>query len=354
MSQVDLSRLLELERDGWLKRREYGVYVVWDYTQKTQVQGYWTPETRMCRGLVTTDAGEIVSRPFPKFFNLGEQPLPESLGQPLVYEKVDGSLIVVSLHEGQRIVSSRASMNNSHTQAAEPLLDEWRPGGWNPLPGYTYCFELVHPDMRIVCDYGEKPMLLLLARIETATGAEDPVWAAHEWRGGNPQYFRQVSWPFDPEDHAVPNAEGFVLHWPDAHLRVKVKFAEYLRLHKLLTGVTPRTIWQMRCAGQALEPLYERVPDEFHAWVREQDDALHAQYGEVYVAALEALAGVRALPTRGEQARALSDHPYRSVVFRMLDGKEPDRLIWELVKPEPARAFWNTVERDTGKQVRRT
>lgn len=32
---VDLSRLLDLERGGWLRRRNYGAYVVWDYTQKT-------------------------------------------------------------------------------------------------------------------------------------------------------------------------------------------------------------------------------------------------------------------------------------------------------------------------------
>lgn len=336
MEYVDLSRLLDLERDGWLRQRQYGAYRVWDYSQKTQNQRHWTPETRMCRGLVTTHEGEIVSRPFPKFFNLGEQPLPEGLGQPLVYEKVDGSLIVVSLHEGRRVVSSRSSMDNPHTRAAEAIL-----GDWQPLSGYTYCFELVHPDMRIVCDYGDARELRLLAQIHTDTGSES-LARLHGWPHLSQRF--DLPWPFKPEDHARPNAEGFVLHWPEHSLRVKVKFAEYLRLHRLMTGVTPRTIWEMRCKGQSLDALYERVPDEFHAWVSEQDDVIHGQYGVVYAAALEALAGVRELPSRAEQARALQDHPYRAVVFHLLDGKAPDRIIWQLVKPGPARAFWNHAE----------
>ena len=134
---LDLRVQRELEQAGWLKSRQYGAYLIWDYTQKTQAHRHWTPETRMCRGLVTTATGEIVSRPFPKFFNLGEEPLPEGLGQPLVYEKVDGSLIVVSLHEGRRVVryesrSVRPSLLPPEFSSAEPTKPyqtRWPPPG---------------------------------------------------------------------------------------------------------------------------------------------------------------------------------------------------------------------------------
>lgn len=340
---VDLSRLEDQERGGWLRRRRHGDYVIWDYTQKTQAARHWTPETRLCRGLVATEAGQIVSRPFPKFFNAGEEgPLPTLPFPPVVYEKLDGSLIVVSQHEGQRIVSSRAAMDNPHTRAAEAIL-----GDWMPRPGWTYCFELIHPDMRIVCDYGDRRDLVLLGCIETATGWEQPLWLCDDW----PVHARQhyLGWPFDPEQHAAPNHEGFVLHWPASWdlpggLRVKVKFAEYLRLHRLLTGVTPRVIWEHLRDGKPVETLYENVPDEFYDWVRGQAVTLLQAHANVACKAVQRYNQMREFPSRAEQARELADDPHRAIVFHLLDGKDANRLIWEMVKPGPAKAFWNSAE----------
>ena len=42
---VDVEYLNALVGEGWLKRREYDDFVVWDYTQKTQAARHWTPET---------------------------------------------------------------------------------------------------------------------------------------------------------------------------------------------------------------------------------------------------------------------------------------------------------------------
>ncbi|MEH0589669.1 hypothetical protein QA942_38840 [Streptomyces sp. B21-106] len=88
-------------------------------------------------------------------------------------------------------------------------------------------------------------------------------------------------------------AEGFVLRFASG-CRAKAKLAEYVRLHKVLTGVTERDVWRghgiQRFAGlpakqvaQALgcsaedvaasgagplDALLEQVPDEFDGWVR--------------------------------------------------------------------------------------
>lgn len=336
---IDIAALNALVGQGWLKRREYGEFVVWDYTQKTQAMRHWTPETRMCRGLVTTRDGRIVSRPFPKFFNLGEEPLPEGLGQPLVYEKVDGSLIVVSQFEGQRIVSSRASMGNPHTRAAEDIL-----GDWMPEPGFTYCFELIHPDMRIVCHYGDARELRLLAKIDARTGVEyrlPPPPQVLDWPNQAVEY--QMMWPFDPEDHAVPNAEGFVLFWPGWALRVKVKFAEYLRLHKLLAGVTPRTIWDMLRRGQATDELYKRTPDEFYDWLQEHEESLKRRYRSILIQGVNRIDHLKHLERKGFAA-AIADDPLRSVLFKLYDDRDPAPVIWQMLEPKNTRAFWGTSE----------
>ena len=329
---VDIEALNALVGQGWLKRREYGEFVVWDYSQKTQAERHWTPETRMCRGLVTTREGHVVSRPFPKFFNLGEEPLPDGLGQPLVYEKVDGSLIVVSWYQGQRIVSSRASMNNPHTRAAEAILGDWMPG-----LGYTYCFELIHPEMRIVCNYGDTQELRLLATIQTETGYE-PLARMPEWVWRAKQYL--LAWPFDPEKYTEPNAEGFVLFWPEQRLRVKIKFAEYLRLHKLLTGVSTKTIWERLRRGKETDDLYERTPDEFYGWLRGEESYLRTRFQEILD---DACNRMPFFPTeRGEFARAIAHEPLKHVLFKLYDDRDPAPVIWQMLEPKSSERFWGT------------
>ena len=329
MSFVDLDILAALAAESWVTCRPFDDFLVWDYTQKTQARKHWTPETRMCRGLVTTHEGEIVSRPFAKFFNLGETPLPP--GQPRILEKLDGSLIVVSQYAGVRVVSSRAAMHNPHTRAAEELLGEWMPD-----EGLTYCFELIHPDMRIVCNYGERRELVLTAVLDTETGDDVPVFA-HEWPHLVTQY--DLAWPFTPDDYYAENREGFVLHWPTEGVRVKVKFAEYVRLHGLMTGLSPRRLWEMLRDGQSTEALYENVPDEFHTWVRGVEIELWTQYR-----AIEALAHVfhdqyKHLP-RKEYAQMVKGSSYATVMFRLYDGQDITRSIWKLVEVPAGRAYW--------------
>ena len=42
---------------------------IWNYTEKVQYEGLWDDITLMSRGLVTDDKGNVVARPFKKFFN---------------------------------------------------------------------------------------------------------------------------------------------------------------------------------------------------------------------------------------------------------------------------------------------
>jgi len=49
-----------------------------NYTQRCQFErGAWNDTTRLCRGLIyRIDTEEVVARPFPKFFNYGQQEAP--------------------------------------------------------------------------------------------------------------------------------------------------------------------------------------------------------------------------------------------------------------------------------------
>jgi RNA ligase len=43
---------------------------IWNYTEKVQYEGLWDDVTLQTRGLVTDDKGNVVARPFRKFFNI--------------------------------------------------------------------------------------------------------------------------------------------------------------------------------------------------------------------------------------------------------------------------------------------
>jgi RNA ligase len=84
-----------LVEEGWLISQEHPTLdlTIYNYSQKTQFESNWTEWTLMCRGLVVNSKGDIVARPFSKFFNWEEvaNTIPAS-GSYEVYEKMDGSL----------------------------------------------------------------------------------------------------------------------------------------------------------------------------------------------------------------------------------------------------------------------
>ncbi|NBU99435.1 MAG: hypothetical protein EBS19_14710 [Spirochaetia bacterium] len=43
---------------------------IWNYSEKVQYENLWDEITLMCRGLVTDNDGNIIARPFKKFFNI--------------------------------------------------------------------------------------------------------------------------------------------------------------------------------------------------------------------------------------------------------------------------------------------
>ena len=63
------------------------------------------------------------------------------------------------------------------------------------------------------------------------------------------------------------NREGLVVHWPDTDQRVKIKYADYVRLHRLVFGLNARTVWEILVTGGDVADLVEPLPDEFHPWV---------------------------------------------------------------------------------------
>lgn len=343
--QVDFDRLVQYEVDGKLRHSAHpgGALHVWCYSQAAVYNQEWDDITSICRGLVTDVDGNVVSLPYPKFFNWGQPqaPGPEITTGPFqAYDKMDGSLIIVGNFDGEAVVSTKGSFNTWHSEVARNMLE-----GFVPYTGSTAIFELIHPDNRIVVDYGDRKELVLLGATETVDRCDhftpDEYAETSGWHGNvavSRSFRLQAMLQTVQNLENGTNREGFVLVWPVADgpsHRVKIKFAQYMQLHRTLSRLSNVAVWEALSTG-TFDTLLDVVPDEFYHQVRECADELNSEHGAVISLVTDLADEVAKMhDNRKQQAEwVLANCTYPSLVFMQLDGRDIGGKVWSLIKPE--------------------
>jgi RNA ligase len=313
-----------------------------NYTPAVQFDKLWDkhPLLPSCRGLIFDRFGEVLARPFVKFFNYGEYtgPIPDST--PIVTEKLDGSLGILYWHEDKPHISTRGSFESEQAIEGTNILHEKYAHLFDKFErGYTYLFEILYQENRIVVDYGALRDLVLLTVIDNETGEDVPFTLVR----GMFSEFRQPAIHDGTLDELKAtvrdNFEGFVVHWPDTGLRLKVKLDEYLRLHKVLTGVTAKTIWQGLKNGDNLQLCMNNVPDEFSTFIRETQTKLQADFDRKAGAALRIFDSILAsftgfaYPDRKQFAMKATKFACRDILFLMYDERDWSGRIWKRIEP---------------------
>jgi len=321
--------------DGWLIKQTHPTLplTIWNYSQTTQYEGKWDEVTLQCRGLVTDDMGNVVARPFKKFFNM-EEGKHTSTSEFDVYEKMDGSLIIVFWYDGGWVVASRGSFISEQAVGASKIFfDEL---DHNFSIGITYLFEFTAPWNRIVVDYGEKPNLTLLGAIRTETG-EEASWDVLKGiaDGANCDVVKKYDGISDYstlKGMIGNNAEGFVIRFSNGD-RMKIKGEEYLRLHKIMTEVSTKSVWEILSNGGKMEGLLKDVPDEFYSKIKEYERELLGEYNKIETVSTTRFNEFKHL-NRKEYAEQVKFNKYNSVLFSMYDGKDYSKIIWKIIQPE--------------------
>ena len=298
-----------------------------NYSPRAQFDWHWNSATMQCRGLIVDEHWNIVSRPFEKFFNLDQLKTPIPAEPFEVYEKMDGSLGILYHVDDQPFIATRGSFTSDQAQWATEIYRE----NYADIPidkSATYLFEIIHPSNRIVVDYGNLRDLILLAVIDNATGKDRPLPDI-----GFPVVARYYN--YRQFDHLLnvqrTNHEGFVVKFESGQ-RIKIKFEEYKRLHKLITGISARDVWEAMRENRDMGFLADRVPDEFHVWLRDTQNKLQRSFNEVEATAQRQL---RTDLPRKELAAHFAKCKYPNVMFAMLDGKNYTDIIWKMLKPSP-------------------
>jgi RNA ligase len=338
-----------LVKEGWLISQVHPTLdlTIYNYSQKTQYEGYWNEDTLSARGIVLNSKGKVVTRPFNKFFN-AEEVKPEDMPYETfeVYEKMDGSLgiffwyvddITETLHP---VFASRGSFTSEQAVKGWEMLQK--------LPyrelvyGHTHMFEIIYPENRIVVNYGDVEKLVLLGVIETASGREISRINIEEHLGNSFELVKMYnftdSWK-ELKGHNEDNREGYVLRYANG-FRMKVKFEEYVRLHRIITQISTTDIWEMLKNNEPMDKLLEMVPDEFYNWVRMTVNELNSSYEMLeneYKWIFKILN--RSINDRKTFAEYALKYKYPSLLFSMLDGRDYSQNIWKLIKPNWSKPF---------------
>ena len=255
-----LIRMAEDEPRFKVRRREGMAALNYVYVTGEPDQFEW-PRSDM-RGLIVDEAsGEVLARPFQKFWCSHEGP---ALGTDwseghVVLPKLDGSLVCPAgsrwvTRGGVTDTSKRAETHAAAVGAPlERLLDAVRTDPDDGTP-CTPCFEYVGPDNRIVIEYGRRRLVLLAVR-RIADGRYWPTarlldsWERLFGTGDAPpglgvvRPLAGIASGADPEEYSRRLAEtvaawggedneGVVVAFEPSGHRVKIKCLEYVRLHR--------------------------------------------------------------------------------------------------------------------------
>jgi RNA ligase len=343
---LDPAGLAEAIEQGFVRQQTHPSLplVIYNYTERCQYERAWTGLTRQCRGLIVhAVTGEIVARPWAKFFNYGEHPEGAfDLSAPAeVTDKMDGSLGILYRAGDSYAIATRGSFTSEQAQHATELLADLY-ADFTPPDGMTVLFEIVYPANRIVVDYSGLDDLVLLGAVDIATGeAVGPDWVSG-WSG---PLTETMSAQTLADALALPprlGREGIVVRMGDGTM-VKIKQDDYVALHRLVTGLNARVVWERIRDGDTASGICEALPDEFHPWVREvASDLLLAQHEIVTAAAAEHRAISASLPagwTRKDYALIAARSGLRPWLFMLLDGKDPSAKIWRTLRPSADRAL---------------
>ena len=341
--------------DGYVREQVHPLepLAILNYTERAAFAGEWNEVTLTCRGLVYhRETQRIVARPFAKFFNHGQPgaAVIDVTAPVHVTDKLDGSLgVLYPLPSGGWAVATRGSFTSDQAVHATEVLRRRYPR-FVPPDGLTALVEIVYPGNRIVVDYGDVDDLLLLGAVRLADGAVlDPATVAG-WPG--PVVTTLAAKTF-AEALALPprrNAEGVVVRCLRTGAMVKIKQDDYVALHRIVTGLTERTVWQHLMDGAPLNELIEPLPDEFHDWVRRVAEHILSTVDSERDGLVRAFDRVVAgLPdgfTRKDFALTVAGRADAWAMFALLDGRDIRPKLLLHAKPEPVGPSGRTYSED--------
>jgi hypothetical protein len=347
--------------NGLIESRPHPVFplTIYNYTRECQYNEAWDDVTLSCRGLILDPNGKTIAKGFTKFFNyeerLGSSLIPShGVSRVMVQEKMDGSLGILFFYGGTWIMATRGSFESDQAKEGLRIVSE-RYSLDSFHKGAVYLCEIIYPENRIVVDYGESKVVFLSAIMK----GRELSWKSCRWlfnsSGIKDEDIVVTEDIYELTDVTykrlkemnLANKEGFVIKFEPSNFRVKIKFEEYVRLHKIMTNFSNLEVWEILRAGEDISRFLSGVPNEFDEWVKSWVSRLKSDFKnqsetilKYYVQLID-----NNFKTRKEQAEWIMNTlkpEYQGLVFSLLDKRDISDKVWGLIKPKDyEKPFWS-------------
>jgi RNA ligase len=306
---------------------------------------------RECRGLIFDADGNLMSRPFHKFFNVNERDETQTheidMSQPhVIMEKMDGSMIRPILVDGYLRLATKMGVTEV-AMGAETWLafqdseyKEWL--RFYIDSGYTPIFEWISPFNQIVLPYNIEDLVLLAIRDNVTGRYLDLDEELTEIRCPFTKVPRYGSMEgniaeYVDRQRGKEGREGDIIRFADGHM-LKIKNDWYVRIHKTIDRVRfDRNIVDL-IINENVDDVIPMLPQEqvnrirdfetrFWEAFRQTEYAIQCCYDD---ASLEFGADRKSIAL--EFIPRQENKAYAQFIFRMLDGRNLRELLLQHIE----------------------
>lgn len=352
----DVSKFEELVHQKYLRKSVKDDLVLYTYTEKCEYDKLWNEYTRVARGLILNkNTGEVVAKPFPKFFNLGAMPETYMDNLPMegytVSEKMDGSLGIIYYYDGKWNVATKGSFSSEQAVKAEEILKKYNLKDF-PID-VTLLVEIIYPENQIVVDYKGEEKLVLIGSYDRKNNEECGFTLIELALNlisditGIPLrkvYKYTIEQMVELQKTIPKDQEGFVVRF-DNGLRLKIKGEEYLKIHKIISNLSPLSFWEVMKDGKVPLHYIQQVPEEYVHQFEPIVNELEKQYMIIKLAIqeeFEMLPTKEATPEGRKQVGIyIKNHSFfhESAMFPMLlkNEKALNFYIMKFIRPDGNR-----------------
>lgn len=290
------------------------------------------------RGLILTEDFKPVCVPFYKFFNLGEPNADEiDWDSAKAYEKLDGSIIKVWHHNvwhistNGSISAKNASLMNKQSTFFDLFQKAFNINTDLLNKDYTYMFELVSPENRLVVNYENTEIYHLgtrcnktLNEIDVDINVQKPkVIDIEMTKDSCLKYVEKLSY----------QNEGLIVK-DKFNKRVKVKSPEYVKAHRLVNGVSEVNLLELIITNETDEvvayfPHYQEQIDKLKILINKASQHL------------DSLVKVLNFDNRKDLAEYAKSTDYPHFIFSHFDKKKtstdwlysfPAKKLWDILR----------------------
>lgn len=331
-----------ISEDFFLAERDWGYVINYHINAFPEIKDEMTDEEKILehtrrefRGIKFDKLGNLIARPFHKFFNWGEKEAEMAhfdFNQPFVImDKLDGSMIHPVLVDDEILWCSKMGPTDVGQQVTAFVADKIDYINFvsdQMALGFTPIFEWCSRQQRIVVDYPEDQLILTAIRHNltgkyvsfgqmASSAAVYSIPVVKTWKGdfaGIDQFLAEIG--------GEEQCEGYIIRFENGHM-VKLKNAWYLNLHRAKDQLrNEKNVYRLVLSEHHDDLLPQLDPDTRKAL----EDFAAALSQKVKLEASRYEAGVhhasQVWPLRKDFAiNFATKQDLPAVVFKILDGK---------------------------------